>query len=152
MAYLQGKGVVHMDLATRNVLLTHPDELAKVSDFGLSRFIYDVEERWDGRQMKNTLEGSYIWRSQKFRIFWPPPPMSRTGQMGWMAHRKWKEIMQQPGTAGSGNMLGCCLLSFHFLWAIHPIRHVHNSFNLIPFVCFFFTHCGRHIWKPPFVT
>ena len=45
MAYLQGKGVVHMDLATRNVLLTHPDELAKVSDFGLSRFIYDVEER-----------------------------------------------------------------------------------------------------------
>ena len=45
-----------------------------------------------------------------------------TGRMGWMAHRKWKEIKQQPGTAGPGNMLGCCLLSFHFLWAIHPIR------------------------------
>ena len=41
--------------------------------------------------------------------------------MGWMAHRKWKEIKQQPGTAGPGNMLGCCLLSFHFLWVIHPI-------------------------------
>ena len=47
-----------------------------------------------------------------------------TGRMGWMAHRKWKEIKQQPGTAGQGNMLGCCLLSFHFLWAIHPIRPV----------------------------
>ena len=26
--------------------------------------------------------------------------------------------MQQPGTAGPGNMLGSCLISFHFLWAI----------------------------------
>ena len=47
-----------------------------------------------------------------------------TGRMGWMAHRKWKECKQQPGTAGSGNMLGCCLIYFHFLWAIHPIRPV----------------------------
>ena len=28
-----------MDLATRNILLTNPDELAKISDFGLSRII-----------------------------------------------------------------------------------------------------------------
>ena len=35
-----------------------------------------------------------------------------------MAHRIWKETKQQPGTAGKGNMLGCCLVSFHFLWAI----------------------------------
>ena len=28
-----------------------------------------------------------------------------------MAHRKWKETKQEPGTAGPGNMLGCCLLS-----------------------------------------
>ena len=38
--------------------------------------------------------------------------------MGWMAHRKWKEVKQLPGTAVTGNMLGCCLISFHFLWAI----------------------------------
>ena len=44
--------------------------------------------------------------------------------MGWMAHRKWKENKQQPGTAGSGNMIGCTLVSFCFLWAIHPIRPV----------------------------
>ena len=39
MVWLQGKGVVHMDLATRNILLTNPDELAKISDFGLSRVL-----------------------------------------------------------------------------------------------------------------
>ena len=37
MVWLQEKGVVHMDLAARNILLTNPDELAKISDFGLSR-------------------------------------------------------------------------------------------------------------------
>ena len=42
-----------------------------------------------------------------------------------MAHRKWKEAKQLPDTAGPGNMLGCCLIFFHFLWAIHPIRPVH---------------------------
>ena len=47
-----------------------------------------------------------------------------TGRMGWMAHWKWKELKMQPGTAGPGNMLGCSLISFHFLWAIHPIRPV----------------------------
>ena len=35
-----------------------------------------------------------------------------------MAHRKWKESKQEPGTAGPGNMLGCCLVSFRFLRAI----------------------------------
>ena len=40
---------------------------------------------------------------------------SCTGRMGWMAHRKLKEIKQQPGTARPGNMLGCYL--------IIPVRH-----------------------------
>ena len=35
-----------------------------------------------------------------------------------IAHGKWKETKQQPGTAGPGNVLGRCLVSFHFLWAI----------------------------------
>ena len=35
-----------------------------------------------------------------------------------MAHRKWKETDLPPDTDGPGNMLGCCLVSFHFLWAI----------------------------------
>ena len=35
-----------------------------------------------------------------------------------MAHRTKKETKLQPGTAGPGNMLGCCFVSFHFLWAI----------------------------------
>ena len=48
-----------------------------------------------------------------------------------MPYRKWKECKQQPGTAGPGNMLGCCLIYFHFLWAIHPIRPVDNFFSFI---------------------
>ena len=44
--------------------------------------------------------------------------------MGWMAHRKWKEIKQQPSMLPGPAVPGCCLFSFHFLWAIHPIRHV----------------------------
>ena len=35
-----------------------------------------------------------------------------------MAHWILKETKQQLGSAGTGNMLGCCLVSFHFLWAI----------------------------------
>ena len=35
-----------------------------------------------------------------------------------MAHRIWKETKQQPGTAGPGIMLDCCLVSLCFLWAI----------------------------------
>ena len=35
-----------------------------------------------------------------------------------MAHRIRKETKQQPGTAGPGNMIGCCLVPFHFLCAI----------------------------------
>ena len=29
---------------------------------------------------------------------------------------------QQPGTAGPGNMLGCCFVSFHFRCEIHPVQ------------------------------
>ena len=32
--------------------------------------------------------------------------------------KEMKDTKQQPGTAGPGNMLGCCLISFHFLWTI----------------------------------
>ena len=35
-----------------------------------------------------------------------------------MAHRIWKETKEHPGTAETGNMLGCCLNYSHFLWAI----------------------------------
>ena len=44
----------------------------------------------------------------------------------WIAHRIWKEIKQQPGTAGPGNMLGWCLVSFHFLWVILCPQAVHG--------------------------
>ena len=44
-----------------------------------------------------------------------------------MAHRIWKESKQQPGTAEPGNMLGCCLISFYFLWAILSMTTVHSE-------------------------
>ena len=47
-----------------------------------------------------------------------------------MAHRKLKETKQQPGTAGPANMLGCCLVSFHFRCDIHPICPVDDIFTL----------------------
>ena len=39
-----------------------------------------------------------------------------------MAHRKWKEIKQQPSMLPGQTVPGCCLVSFHFLWAIHPVH------------------------------
>ena len=35
-----------------------------------------------------------------------------------MAHRKWKEIKQQPSMLLGPAVPGCCLVSFHFLWVI----------------------------------
>ena len=43
-----------------------------------------------------------------------------------MAQRKRKDTKQQPGTAEPGNMLGCCLISFHSLWAILSTSTVHR--------------------------
>ena len=49
----------------------------------------------------------------------PSRPHLRSSEMySARAHMLWKETKLQPGTAGPGNMLGCCLVSFHFLWAI----------------------------------
>ena len=47
-----------------------------------------------------------------------------TGRMGWMAHRKWEEIKQQPSMLPGPAVPGSCFASFHFRWAIHPIRPV----------------------------
>ena len=43
-----------------------------------------------------------------------------------MAHRKWKETKLQPGTAGPGNMLGCCLFYFHFLLGLFYVRRLYG--------------------------
>ena len=44
------------------------------------------------------------------------PPLTACGHR--MAYRKWKETKVHPGTARPGNMLGCSLVSFYFLWAV----------------------------------
>uniref|UniRef100_A0A914YQQ4 non-specific protein-tyrosine kinase n=1 Tax=Panagrolaimus superbus TaxID=310955 RepID=A0A914YQQ4_9BILA len=47
MAYLQQKGYVHRDLATRNVLLKNNDETVKLCDFGLSRLVNEYDQTYD---------------------------------------------------------------------------------------------------------
>ena len=41
-----------------------------------------------------------------------------------MAHRKWKEIKQQPTLLPGPSVPGSCLVSFHFLWAILCLQAV----------------------------
>ena len=38
-----------------------------------------------------------------------------------MSHGKWKEAKQQSSKFPGPAVPGCCLVSFHFLWTIHPI-------------------------------
>ena len=52
------------------------------------------------------------------------PCQDRTVRVYSLPHRKWREIQQQPGTAGPGNMLGCCLIYFHFLFGKLSTRTV----------------------------
>ena len=50
-----------------------------------------------------------------------------------MAHRKWKEAKQLPSMLPGPAVPGCCLLSFHILWAILStstvLRISHLSFK-----------------------
>ena len=36
-------------------------------------------------------------------------------------HRKWRETKQQPSMLPGPAVPGCCLVSFDFLWAGHPV-------------------------------
>lgn len=42
MEFLGQQQILHLDLATRNILLTHPHEIAKISDFGLSKHVDEL--------------------------------------------------------------------------------------------------------------
>ena len=48
-----------------------------------------------------------------------------------MANRKWIETEQQPGTDEPGNMLGCCLNYFQFLWAILSTSTVGGKYIML---------------------
>ena len=60
-------------------------------------------------------------------------------------HRKWREIQQQTGTAGPGNILSCCLVSLSFLCDIHSILSVESSPQYSCQGWGFF--CRLHIWS-----
>ena len=53
-----------------------------------------------------------------------------TGRVGWMTHRKWKEIKQQLSMLPGPAVPGSCLVAFYFRWAIHPIRPVETAYKV----------------------
>ena len=72
-------------------------------------------------------------------MLWPEVSQICTEWMEWMSHRERKlSSSRQPGTAGPGNILGCCLVSLHFLCDIHYIHSV-AYFQYLPGVVSFWT-------------
>ena len=103
------------DFPTDNIVndgsTDHADRLGSVADLALCLRAKKILEEGSSSQEVLVIAGDMI-----FQVC--------TGRMGWMAHRKWKEIKQQPGTAVPGNILGGCLVSLHFLYDIHSIHFV----------------------------
>ena len=75
-----------------------------------------------------SVQGGPSGRGQPFVDIKTKVPSLCTVLVLRMAHRIWKQTKQQPGTAGPGNMLGCCSVSFHFLLAIPSTSTVLDSF------------------------
>ena len=64
------------------------------------------------RMVRSVLNGpSVLFLSQPLRA-------ESTVLVLWMTHRKWKESKQQPSMLPGPAVPGCCLVSFHILWAI----------------------------------
>ena len=62
-----------------------------------------------------------------------------------MPHRKWRETKQQPSMLPGPAVPGCCLISFHFLWAILCPQAVHVLYHgtiATGFVAAYQTHCS----------
>ena len=71
------------------------------------------------RGLRSLLKSLSLFRSAKCAI-----TQYYTVRVDSFPHRKWIEIQQQPGTAGPGNMLGRCLIYYHFLWGKLSTRTV----------------------------
>ena len=52
-----------------------------------------------------------------------------------MAHRKWKEFKQQKSMLPGSAVPGCCLVSFHFLWATLSMGTVQNEYHICVKLC-----------------
>ena len=110
---LSGEGGYYLTMLASTIHGLKSDDAASAED----REVRSTNTVWGG----NLFEG-FVTCSREFLRPW-----GCTGRLGWMAHRKWKESKQQPGTVGPGNMLGCYLVSFHILWAILSTSTVHVS-------------------------
>ena len=65
----------------------------------------------------------------------------------WMSHRKQKDTKQQPGTAGTGNLLVCCLVSLCFLCdiSVYLNKKCYMSYYYAyAFILVFSVKCKQH--------
>ena len=100
-------------------------EKSRMADQAFVQPIIEVIADNDNYRVPSTRRAAY-WHTCWHPFWFKRDPFLRLGLQcnlptacgHRIAHRKWKEIKLQPGTAGLGNMLGCWLTSFHFLWAI----------------------------------
>ncbi len=81
MHFISDKGILHLDLATRNVLLTHPHEVAKISDFGLSKFMSEIEpdEKFGSRGKEMTKNVSFYRKNIFYKAYRSPGSRWRFG-------------------------------------------------------------------------
>lgn len=69
MEYLSSKGIIHRDLATRNVLVDH-NKLCKIADFGMSRSVRETGDMYEQRHTKGALPIRWMApESLHYRIF-----------------------------------------------------------------------------------
>ena len=74
---------------------------------------------------------AYASATEKGLIFHNQFNRSSTVLVLRMTHRKWKETKQQPSMLSGPAVPGCCLVSFHILWAILSTSTVHCKLNLL---------------------
>ena len=93
-----------------------------------------LTEMWGSRLCFATGDGRK-WHHSVNTVHSRMPLQSGWSGIQWMSHRKQKDTKQQPGTAGPGNIFGCCLVSLRFLCdihCIHYIQEIHFTNILVP--------------------
>ena len=95
-----------------------------------------IKPSWKASFHRN-LPPNRVWKQSWYaKQLWKWATKKPEGTTGRMSHRKWKEIKQEPSMLLGPAVPGSCLVYFHFLWAIHPIRPV------VPVVFFTSISCG----------
>jgi serine/threonine protein kinase len=66
LAYLHRSGVIHRDLKSANILVTHDGATVKITDFGSARHFSTAQERAHG--LTRSLKGSPYWMAPEITM------------------------------------------------------------------------------------